>query len=105
MQNILTQTEQITKWHVAIDRTTDLKGQPDNVYPFAGVEDQWAVVMNETQIAWTAEYGTACMIYVTALQTQREHALRCPQDLIPFDGLAPEVEDDADNYGLTEATI
>ena len=79
--SIITETEQITKWIIAIDRHTDLTGQPDNVYPFAGgAEDQWAVVMNEKQIAWAAEYSTACMIYVTALQTAREHAEHCPQD-------------------------
>lgn len=88
---ILTLTEQITKWVLPIGPSTDLTGQPDNVYPFAGVEDQWAVVMNEKQIAWAAEYGTACMIYVTALQTHREHAERCPQD--------------ADDYGLSEPTL
>lgn len=105
--DILTQHEQITKWLLPIDATTDLSGQPDNVYPFAGgVEDQWAIVMNETQIAWAAEYGTACMIYVSALQTRREHAERCPADSIPFDGLAPEGEDDGnDDTGLSEATI
>lgn len=84
--SILTQHEQITKWHVAIDRHTDLSGQPDNVYPFNGGEDQWVVVIAGVQIAWAAEYGTACMIFITALQTQRRHAERCPADMIPFDG-------------------
>lgn len=99
--DILTETQKITKWVVAIDATTDLTGQPDNVYPFAGgVEDQWAIVMNGKQIAWAAEYGTACMIYVSALQPQREHAQRCPQDSIPFDGSPVPYESDADDYGL-----
>lgn len=103
---ILTQNEQITKWHVAIDRTTDLSGQPDNVYPFAGQEDQWAVVIGEKQIAWAAEYRTACMIYVSALQVKRAHAQRCPADSIPFDGMVPEVEDDGnDDTGLSEVTL
>lgn len=103
---IVTQNEQITKWDLPINRTTDLTGQPDNVYPFAGVEDQWAVVVGETQIAWAAEYGTACMIYVSALQTRREHAERCPSDSIPFDGIVPEVEDDGnDDTGLNEVTL
>lgn len=91
IQDILTQSEKITKWVVAIDKATDLTGQPDNVYPFAGLEDQWAVVIGEKQIAWAAEYGTACMIFVTALQTRSEHARRCPQD--------------ADDYGLPEPTL
>jgi len=103
--NIVTQHEQITKWVIAIDPTTDLTDQPDNVYPYAGAEDQWAVVMNETQIAWAAEYGTACMIYVTALQTRREHAQRCPADTIPFDGQAPAAEEWADDYGLDGVTL
>lgn len=76
--NIISETEKITKWVVAIDPNTDLTGQPDNVYPFAGGEDQWTVVINETQIAWAAEYGTACMIFITALQTRREHLTRNP---------------------------
>ena len=105
MNNSITQHEQITKWIVAIDATTDLTGQPDNVYPFAGVEDQWAVVMDERQIAWSAEYGTACMIFIIALQTKREHAERCPADSIPFDGYAPDTEEWADDYGLSEATL
>lgn len=97
--DILTETQKITKWVVAIDATTDLTGQPDNVYPFAGgVEDQWAIVMNGKQIAWAAEYGTACMIYVSALQTRRDHAERCPQDIVPF---SREVDD----YGLSEPTL
>lgn len=98
--DILTETQKITKWVVAIDSTTDLTGQPDNVYPFAGgVEDQWAIVIGEKQIAWAAEYGTACMIYVSALQTRREHAQRCPGD-IPFDGVAPTTNSEADDYAI-----
>ena len=103
--NIVTQHEQITKWVVAIDATTDLTGQPDNVYPFAGVEDQWAVVMNERQIAWAAEYSTACMIFITALQTRREHVQRCPADSIPFDGEPVVYESDADDYALEAVTL
>jgi hypothetical protein len=103
--SIVTQHEQITKWLVAIDATTDLTGQPDNVYPFNGVEDQWAVVMNGTQIAWTAEYGTACMIYVTALQTRREHAERCPADSIPFSGEPVVYDSDADDYAIPAVTL
>lgn len=103
---IIEPKEQITKWLVAIDRYTDMSGQPDNVYPFAGgVEDQWAIVMNETQIAWAAEYGTACMIYVSALQTRREHAERCPADMIPFDGISPAIADEADDYSLDGVTL
>lgn len=105
MNSILTQHEQITKWYVAIDRHTDLTGQPDNVYPFAGVEDKWAVVIDGKQIAWAAEYGTACMIYITALQTRREHAERCPADSIPFDGIAPATADEADDYSLDGVTL
>lgn len=103
--NIISETEQITKWHVAINRTTDLTGQPDNVYPFAGgVEDQWAVVMGEKQIAWAAEYGTACMIYVSALQTRREHAERCPND-IPFMGEPVPYQGEADDYAIEAVTL
>jgi hypothetical protein len=112
---IISAHEQITKWYVAIDRHTDLSGQPDNVYPFAGPstssgcesdEDRWAVVISEKQIAWTAEYGTACMIYISALQAQREHSERCPSDSIPFDGMAPEATDDGnDDTGLSEVTL
>ena len=102
---ILTQHEQITKWVLPIDATTDLTGQPDNVYPFNGAPDQWAVVMDERQIAWAAEYGTACIIFIIALQTKREHAQRCPADTIPFDGQAPATAEWADDYGLSEATL
>ena len=105
--NIITETEQITKWVVAIDRHTDLTGQPDNVYPFNsnGGTDQWAVVMNEKQIAWAAEYGMACVIYIAAIQTQREHAERCPQDSIPFDGIAPASDSDDDDYAIEAVTL
>jgi hypothetical protein len=86
---ILSPKDQITKWLVAIDPTTDLTGQPDNVYPFAGGidGDQWAVVIGETQTAWSSEYGVACLIYAE------------------FDGIAPTTESDADDYGLAEATL
>jgi hypothetical protein len=112
--NSITETEKITRWLVAIDASTDLTGQPDNVYPFNGVEDQWAVVISETQIAWAAEYSTACMIYISALQTQREHqrfaipegdAERCPADSIPFDGEPITYESDADDYAVPQVTL
>jgi hypothetical protein len=113
--NSITETEKITRWLNPIERTTDMSAQPDNVYPFSGSqEDQWAIVMNGLQIAWAAEYGTACMIYVTALQTQREHAERCPADTIPFDGIAPtspqgglaKPDDElAGDYGLDGVTL
>lgn len=104
---IVTPNEQITKWVVAIDRHTDMSGQPDNVYPFNsnGGEDQWAIVLNGRQIAWAAEYGTICMIYVTTLQTQRRHAERCPQDSIPFDGQPVTYESDADDYAIPQVTL
>lgn len=104
--NIISETEKITKWIVAIGPSTDLTGQPDNVYPFAGGEDQWTVVVGEKQIAWAAEYGTACMIFITALQTQREHAQRCPSDTVPFDGIAPATDDDrVDDYAIEPVAL
>lgn len=108
MNTTITQNaSKVNELSFRIDAATDMAGLVDDVYPFEGsAEDKWTVVIGEAQIAWAAEYGTACMIYVTALQTRREHAERCPADSVPFDGFAPEVDDDgSDDYGLSEATI
>lgn len=73
--NSIIETENIVKWIVALHPTTDLRGIPDNVYPFAGVEDQWAVVIGEKQVRWSPDYSKACLMYIEILQVQRKHAM------------------------------
>lgn len=88
----------IIKWITVIDPTTDLQGVPDGVYPFNGLSDKWAIVDNERQIGWTRDYGDICLIHAEVLRVKREHAQRCPQDVIPFSR-------EADDYGLQEPTL
>lgn len=76
--DIIEQTEQIVKWATPIDDATDLTGIPDNVYPFNGIDDKWAVVINEVQVGWSPAYGAACIQYIEALRVKREHVTRNP---------------------------
>lgn len=102
--NIINSVEHIVKWQVVIDATTDLTGIPDGIYPYNGLgTDQWAVVVNETQIAWGRDYGAVCVVYAEALQTRREHAERCPSD-IPFMGEPVPYQSEADDYAV-EVTL
>ena len=78
---ILTQKEQIVKWVVAIDATTDLTGVPDGAYPFNGLTDQWAVVIGEQAVNWSSTYGAACLMHIEAMRVNREHVTRNPSTL------------------------
>lgn len=103
--DILTHTENIIKWVVVIDPTTDLTGIPDGIYPFNGLIDQWAVVIGEMQVNWSSQYGVACLMYAEALRVNREHVQRCPGD-IPYDGIALRAYDNGDfDNGLSEPTL
>lgn len=82
---ILTLQEQIVKWAVVIDPTTDLTSVPDDIYPFNGLPkgcealiggDQWVIVIDEQQVAWAGQYGVACLMYAEALRIRREHVQR-----------------------------
>lgn len=81
---------------VATDET-DVSQLPDDIYPFDGGEDRWAVVMNGQMVNWASEWGKACSLYVLALRVNREHYTktlnawgRAPAQEIPFDGSTPD---------------
>lgn len=74
-----------------VDAETDLSQLFDGIYPYNGGEDRWIIVINCQPIGWASEWGKAVIQEIEALQTQREHAQRCPQD--------------ADDYGLQEPTL
>lgn len=75
---ILTQFEQIVKWVVPIDDTTDLTGIPDGVYPYNGLVDQWAVVVDERAVNWSCTYGVICLMHAEIMRVKREHVGRNP---------------------------
>lgn len=101
----ITLPDQIAKWQVVIDPATCLEGVPDGVYPFNGLEDQWAAVVEGQQIRWARDYGVICLLFAEVARTRREHAERCPQDHIPFDGFVPAGDNGNFDNGLSEPAL
>lgn len=76
--NIINPVEQIVKWQVVIDATTDLKGIPDGIYPYNGLVDQWVLVMAEQAVNWSCTYGAICLMEIEAMRVQKKHVTRNP---------------------------
>lgn len=76
--NSIIEIENIVKWITVIDDTTDLQGIPDGVYPYNGLVDQWAVVVDERAVNWSCTYGVICLMHAEIMRTQREHVTRNP---------------------------
>lgn len=72
----------------------------DGVYPYPDPEDQWVVIIGSEEVAWAATKPQAERSYLEMLHYDNEHYQHCPSDYIPFDGVAPETDDWADDYGL-----
>lgn len=126
MNDILTQHEATVNpdsVYFIVDAETDLSQLLDGVYPFdggaprgePGAGDQWVVVIDCQPIGWAQDWSKAAIQEIEALRVRREHARRCPDDFIPFDGSVDEplyYDDEellfassADLYGLNEATL